>query len=184
MFLYVSDFGNSFPHLAHPMPLPTCSSLPCSFRQPPVPKYFLQRAHPYHIQCYCDHERPCHAPPGRPQSKIVSHTVHILGFLRVLSVMFVSNMLPYVLQILSTFPQPAHPVPLYTFLIPFLPHDQPGHEAPDCHCSLFGCHTFHNSILPLHASPSYDSQVNWTITFQIYMFRRTSFLQLYSEILI
>ena len=96
--------------------------------------------------------------------------------------MFVSNMLPYVLQILSTFPQPAHPVPLYTFLIPFLPHDQPGHEAPDCHCSLFGCHTFHNSILPLHASPSYDSQVNWTIMFQIYMFRRTSFLQLYSDI--
>ena len=40
------DFGNSFPHLAHPMPLPTCSPLPCSYRQHPIAKYFPHRAHP------------------------------------------------------------------------------------------------------------------------------------------
>ena len=30
-------------------------------------------------KCYCAHERPCHAPPGKPQPRNVSHTAHTLG---------------------------------------------------------------------------------------------------------
>ena len=73
------DFRHIFPHIAHPLPLPTCPPLPCSYRQHPVAKYFPHHAPPQHIQCYCTHECPRHAPPGKPQSQIVSHTAHILS---------------------------------------------------------------------------------------------------------
>ena len=40
------DFRHIFPHIAHPLPLPTCPPLPCSYRQHPVVKYFPHHAPP------------------------------------------------------------------------------------------------------------------------------------------
>ena len=146
-----SGIRNSFPHLSHQLPLPTCSSLPCSYRQPHFVTYFhivpildtyitigLMSAPVMFIQAYL--------------SLKLFPTPCTLVVASVFCHLFSSPTCSCVCFVFGRSPQPAHLGRLHTLLFPFLSHGQPVYESPDGHYFLFCCHQVPSNILPLHSS--------------------------------